>query len=220
MGDAEFCVDGRGDVFAEVLAFHGTAPFVVGFPQNGTARNSRALAVEPIELLGMESARDLWWTMFGVAAATFLQPLIGGHEGDLHPFTKELMAAREEESATTYQQFLGAWVDRDRLRSKLLRQMQRHRVLVCPVASIPAFRHGERSWTIDGKTIQYPQPFVYSQIFNLLGNPAAVVPVGQSPDGLPIGVQIVGRPFEDELVLSVAAKIEQALGGWKAPPEL
>ena len=97
--------------------------------------------------------------------------------------------------------------------------MQRHRLLVCPVASIPAFRHGERSWTIDGESVQYPRPFVYSHIFNLLGNPAAVVPVGQSNEALPIGVQIVGRPFEDELVLSVAAKIEQALGGWKAPPE-
>ena len=183
------------------------------------ALTGQGLTVEPIELLGMESARDLWWTMFGVAAATFLQPLVEGHEGDLHPFTQELMAAREEESATTYQQFLGTWVDRDRLRSKLLGQMRRHRVLVCPVASIPAFRHGERSWTIDGESVRYPQPFVYSQIFNLLGNPAAAVPVGQSAEGLPIGVQIVGRPFEDELVLSVAAKIEQALGGWKPPPE-
>ena len=56
------------------------------------------------------------------------------------------------------------------------------------------------------------------QIFNLLGNPAAAVPVGQSPHSLP-AVQIVGRPFEDELVLSVAAKIEKALGDWKPPPE-
>ncbi len=184
------------------------------------ALTGQGLRVEQIELQGMESARDLWWTMFGVVAATLLQPLVKGREDDLHPITKDLMAARDEESATTYEQFLGAWVDRDRLRSKLLGQMQRHRVLLCPVSSIPAFRHGERSWTIDGESVQYPQPFVYSQIFNLLGNPAAVVPVGQSPHGLPIAVQIVGRPFEDELVLSVAAKIEQALGGWKAPPEL
>ncbi len=184
------------------------------------ALTDQGLPVTPMELQGMESARDLWWTMFGVVAATLLKPLIEGREGDLHPITQGLMAAHEEESATTYQQFLGAWVDRDRLRSKLLGQMQHHRVLVCPVSSIPAFRHGERSWTIDGEAFRYPQPFVYSQIFNLLGNPAAVVPVGQSPDGLPIGVQIVGRPFEDELVLSVAAKIEQALGGWRAPPEL
>ena len=183
------------------------------------ALKDQGLTAEPVELEGMESARDLWWTMFGVVATTLLKPMVEGREDDLHPITQALMATQEEESATTYEQFLGAWVDRDRIRSKLLGQMERHRVLLCPVASIPAFRHGERSWTIDGERIKYPQPFVYSQIFNLLGNPAAVVPTGQSPDGLPIAVQVVGRPFEDELVLSVAAKIEEALGGWKPPPE-
>ena len=183
------------------------------------ALKDQGLTAEPVELEGMESARDLWWTMFGVVATTLLKPMVEGRGDDLHPMTQELMAAEKEEAATTYEQFLGAWIDRDRVRSKLLGQMERHRVLLCPVASIPAFRHGERSWTIDGESIQYPQPFVYSQIFNLLGNPAAVVPAGQSPDGLPIAVQVVGRPFEDELVLSVAAKIEEALGGWKPPPE-
>ena len=51
----------------------------------------------------------------------------------------------------------------------------------------------------------------------LLGNPAAVVPVGVSPEGLPIGVQIVGRPWEEERVLAIAACVERA-GGWKEPP--
>ena len=58
----------------------------------------------------------------------------------------------------------------------------------------------------------------YSQWFNLLGNPGAVVPVGKSPEGLPIGVQIVGRPWEEEAVLAIAAKIEQATGGFRRPP--
>jgi Asp-tRNA(Asn)/Glu-tRNA(Gln) amidotransferase A subunit family amidase len=46
----------------------------------------------------------------------------------------------------------------------------------------------------------------------LLGAPAAVVPVGRSPEGLPIGVQIAGRPFEDERVLGIAAAIEANFG--------
>ena len=60
----------------------------------------------------------------------------------------------------------------------------------------------------------------YTQWFNLLGNPAAVVPVGRSPEGLPIGVQIVGRPYEDESVLGIAAEVERGSGGWQAPPIL
>ena len=57
----------------------------------------------------------------------------------------------------------------------------------------------------------------YTQWFNILGNPAAVVPMGRSPEGLPIGVQVVGRPYEEELVLAVAAEIERGRT-WQAPP--
>jgi amidase len=47
-----------------------------------------------------------------------------------------------------------------------------------------------------------------------------VVPMGYSDEGLPIGVQIVGRPWEEEVVLAVAAKLEMARGPWQAPPLL
>jgi amidase len=89
-------------------------------------------------------------------------------------------------------------------------------VLLCPVASIPAFRHGERTWTIDGQTVEYLDAVRHTQWFNLLGAPAAVVPVGRSPEGLPIGVQIAARPFEDETVLGIAAVVDAAFG-YKAP---
>jgi amidase len=99
-----------------------------------------------------------------------------------------------------------------------LMQMRGYPVLLCPVASIAAFRHGERSWQIEGKTVKYLDAFSYSEWFNLLGMPAAVVPFGRSPEGLPIGVQIVGRPWEEEIVLSVAAALEKQRGGWQGPP--
>ena len=96
--------------------------------------------------------------------------------------------------------------------------MSTHRVLICPVASIPAFRHGERRWTIDGRDVGYLDAMSYTQWFNILGNPALVVPVGTSPEGLPIGVQVVGRPFEEELVLTVADATERGCGGYRRPP--
>jgi Asp-tRNA(Asn)/Glu-tRNA(Gln) amidotransferase A subunit family amidase len=58
----------------------------------------------------------------------------------------------------------------------------------------------------------------YSQWFNLLGMPAAVVPVEKSPEDVPIGVQIAGRPWEEEAVLAVASTIEDACGGFQRPP--
>ena len=61
--------------------------------------------------------------------------------------------------------------------------------------------------------MNYLDAWSYTEWFNLLGNPAAVVPVGHSPEGLPIGVQIVGRPWEEEQVLAVAAALEKECGG-------
>jgi Asp-tRNA(Asn)/Glu-tRNA(Gln) amidotransferase A subunit family amidase len=52
----------------------------------------------------------------------------------------------------------------------------------------------------------------FAQWFNLLGSPAAVVPVGRSPEGLPIGVQMAGRPWADEQVLGISAALDQAFG--------
>jgi Asp-tRNA(Asn)/Glu-tRNA(Gln) amidotransferase A subunit family amidase len=85
------------------------------------------------------------------------------------------------------------------------------------VCSIPAFRHGERRWLVEGRELNYLDAMRYTQWFNLLAAPAAVVPVGRSDEGLPIGVQIAGRPYEDELVLAVAAALEREFG-YRPPP--
>ena len=96
--------------------------------------------------------------------------------------------------------------------------MREYPILLCPAAAIPAFRHGERSWIIGGKTVEYLDAWSYTEWFNLLGNPAAVVPVSHSSEGLPIGVQIVGRPWEEEQVLAVASALEKETGALQAPP--
>jgi len=66
--------------------------------------------------------------------------------------------------------------------------------------------------TIDGRSVEYLDAMRYTQWFNALACPAAVIPVGTSPEGLPIGVQIVSRPFEDEVALGVAAVVDAAFG--------
>ncbi|PYU12528.1 MAG: hypothetical protein DMG37_13090, partial [Acidobacteria bacterium] len=58
----------------------------------------------------------------------------------------------------------------------------------------------------------------FSQWLNLIGLPGASVPIALSNESLPIGVQIIGRPFEDELVLAVAEALEHSRGPWQSPP--
>jgi amidase len=120
--------------------------------------------------------------------------------------------------AHTAQSLLDTWILRDALRMQIFEQMREYPVLLCPVAAIPAFHHGERRWEIDGRQVEYLDAWSYCEWFNLLGMPAAVVPVGQSGEGLPIGVQIAARPWEEELVLSVAEIIEKECGEWRKPP--
>jgi amidase len=95
--------------------------------------------------------------------------------------------------------------------------MSAYPVLLCPVASIPAFRHEERAWTVEGRPVDYLDAVRHTQWFNVLACPGAVVPVGRSPEGLPIGVQIVARPFQDEIALGVAAVVDAAFG-YRPPP--
>ncbi len=141
-----------------------------------------------------------------------------GREFDLSLILKQFLEWSSAEPVLTGETLLDAWIQRDELRARFLAQMQKYPILLCPAAAIPAFRHGERSWQVEGKTVHYLDAWSYTEFFNLLGNPAAVVPVGWSSESLPLGVQIVGRPWEEEQVLSVAAMLEKECGAWRIPP--
>ncbi|MGB6742511.1 MAG: amidase family protein, partial [Terracidiphilus sp.] len=117
----------------------------------------------------------------------------------------------------TATELLKAWAELDLLRSKTLEEMSEFPVLLCPAAAIPAFRHDERAWMVEGKTVEYLDAVRYTQWFNTLGAPGVVVPVGASPEGLPIGVQIAARPFDDEVALGIAAIVDDAFG-FRPPP--
>jgi amidase len=161
---------------------------------------------------------QLWWNLFGRAGQMSFAPTIAGSETKLSPIFRSFRAMVAESPPLTAQDLLNTLLARDVLRGKLLEKMEQFPILLCPVCAIPAFRHGERDWMVQGRKVEYLKAMSYSQWFNLFGNPAAVVPVAQTAEGLPIGVQIVGRPWEDEAVLGIAAIIEDACGNFRCPP--
>lgn len=173
--------------------------------------------VAPFRPRMLEQLRKLWWTFFVQCGAMFYEPAIRGKRDQLSPIFTEFLSIAEGSGPLTATELLNAWAELDLLRAKTLELMREAPVLLCPVASIPAFRHGERSWSVDGVRIDYLDAVRYTQWFNVLAAPAAVVPVGQSPEGLPIGVQIVARPFEDEIALGIAGIVDAAFG-YKPPP--
>ena len=200
--------DGRTPVTPETRAAVQTA---------AAALRRAGFQVEPFRPDGLELARQLWWNLFGIAGGMVLGPVTQGHEEEIGPLLKEFSGWVAAEPSHTGRSLLETWMQRDVVRIKIFAQMQKYPVLLCPVAAIPAFRHGERSWEVEGKTVKYLDAWSYCEWFNLLGTPAAVVPVGTSPESLPIGVQIVARPWQEELVISVAAVLEDQCGCYGHP---
>ncbi|MFQ5696185.1 MAG: amidase, partial [Terriglobia bacterium] len=166
-----FVDDGRTPVTPETAAAVSTA---------AEALKQAGCRVADFRPTVLEPARLLWNTLFCQGAALVLRPLMNGRESEL-PILKEFFSSDDDQSPLTAESLFQALVERDQLRGQLLAQMEEFPVLLCPVCSVPAFRHGERAWRLDGQQVRTLDAMSYTEWFNLLGNPAAVVPVGRSP---------------------------------------
>jgi Asp-tRNA(Asn)/Glu-tRNA(Gln) amidotransferase A subunit family amidase len=180
--------------------------------------------VEPFRPASLERARKLWHTFFVRCGAMLLEPLAGNRQSELSPTFLDFLSIAHTQPRLAADELLLAWCETDMVRSQLLAEMHDFPILLSPVCSIPAFRHGERHWTLSDvhgapQSLDYLDAMRFTQWFNLLGAPAAVVPVARSSEGLPIGLQLAGRPYADEQVLGVAAILEQDFG-YTAPPPL
>ena len=107
---------------------------------------------------------------------------------------------------------------RDAMRARLLRYMEKVPVLLWPAAGIEAFAHRERRYATEGKEIGQFQAILPLVAVNLLGLPALTLPLLLSESGMPVGVQLVGRPWEEERLLALGARIEEARGRFPLPP--
>jgi Asp-tRNA(Asn)/Glu-tRNA(Gln) amidotransferase A subunit family amidase len=168
---------------------------------------------------GLEEARELWWEIFGRALRLLLEPMIAGHEHEVHQNLPQFLEWTRQIPKLTAERLLEVEIARDLLRARVLEQMAETPVLLCPVSAVCAFRHGERTWTIGGSEVQYLDAWSYSAWFNLLQNPAVSVPAGFTAEGLPVGVQVIARHWEEMTALGVAREIERALGGYRAPAD-
>ncbi len=182
----------------------------------GKILSEQGLVVETKRLSGLDRAIELWWYFFGPVIADLIRKGTAGREEEMSPMLREFVALATAETTLTYDGFLHACVERDSLRAEILRQMKEVTILLSPVSARPAFRHGEGNWRA-GEKENYRETMRYAQWLNLAGFPGAVVPVGKSPEGLPIGVQVIGRPYEEQLVLAVAEAIERGRGAWVGP---
>ncbi len=117
--------------------------------------------------------------------------------------------------------FVRALAARDEMISALERFLARYDAWMVPVSPTCAFPHmrSGKPILIDGVKVAYTTAVgAYAAPFNLTGNPVAVVPAGQTMEGLPVGVQLVGRRWDDDALLAAADRVSQILGPFRAPP--
>lgn len=113
---------------------------------------------------------------------------------------------------------------RARLRAQWRELFKTFDAVICPIMPTPAFPHDHspdqetRRIKIDGKDYIYPDQLAWPGIATLPGLPATAIPLGLSPQGLPVGVQILGPWLEDRTPLKLAELIEREFGGFVPPP--
>jgi amidase len=165
-------------------------------------------AVEGFEPQGLDRAPNVWAFLFSQWPSMSTRKFVEGRESEAHWTLMESLGAKD----VTAEQVLTNLASRDRLRAALLRQMESVPVLLMPVAGISAFRHRERRWDVEGKEIGLFQALMPAVLANVLGLPSVGIPMKISREGLPVGVQLLGRPYDDELLLELAVRLEEARG--------
>lgn len=146
--------------------------------------------------------------------------------------TRAAGLSADEESLDAARLRAMAFSHRDWLQVTHLRELHRDAwrqlfaefdAVVCPITPTPAFPHDhnpnplERRIDIDGIEHPYFDQLVWAGLASMPGLPATAIPAGRSPEGLPVGVQLIGPMFHDRTPLKLAELLEQEIGGFEAP---
>jgi amidase len=168
------------------------------------------ISVEEVRPPGIEQTYEIYLGLFtadGGAGIESLLKEVGTHR--VHPLMQRVLNLQQQgaKSVAELAVLVGRW---DALRREMLSCMSKYDALLCPVCSFAGMAHGS--------TYDRLSSFSYTMTSNLTGWPAAVVRGGMTQNALPIGVQIVARPWREDVAMAVAQVLQDAFGGWQRPP--
>jgi len=188
------------------------APTFPGFPVAADIRD----AVE-------ELAKQLNPLSAAVEEATlpeldFNQELLSA--GELIGMAIGAFQPEEHERRTTLAQYLEALHRRDQSIIAWEQFFDEWDVLLCPPSMVTAFPHCETGspLQVDGQKVEYWMVSAHCTLFNYTGHPAVVLPYKLDGDGLPIGVQMVGKRWDESRLLAIAKAISEVTGKFQRPP--
>lgn len=173
---------------------------------------ARALGAVESRPPGVERSYELEMKFLGADGGDGLREFLTSIGSDrTHPLLDGWLE-KLEQHRTDVKGFGSYFALIDHFRASMHAYLSINDVILSPVSTSPAVPHGT---SVDEKVFK---GFSYTMTHNLTGWPAAVVRCGTSSTGLPIGVQIAAAPWREDIVLSVARRLEEIFGGWR-PPE-
>jgi aspartyl-tRNA(Asn)/glutamyl-tRNA(Gln) amidotransferase subunit A len=203
----------EGDIRELRVAWSPDLGFAVVDPQ---VRQATAEAVKAFAELGchveesnpgFDHPGELFQHFFYVNIGAMLQDY-PGYESQIDP---QLLANVNEVKGVSGQDYVRSILRRNAIFDKIRRFFATYDLLLCPTVAVPPFGLGlEGPTEIAGRAVDRRAWIAMTPLFNLTGQPAATVPCGFTSDGLPIGLQIVGRRFDEATVLRASAAFESA----------
>ena len=169
-----------------------------------TVLANQGLVINEIRPAGIEQTYDLMIGLLSADGGASIRRLL--RDAGTFEHTLPWLGLAEPVDATRFDALI---MELSRFRSGLLSFFQDYDLILSPVNALPARPHGSLGPELEG--------FSYTMTYNMTGWPAVVVRGGTTPEGLPIGVQIVARPWREDAALAVAASLEKALGGFQPP---
>ena len=188
--------------------------------RDGVVRVARAASDlgHHVESVDLECAADAVFclaSIFGLALSK-LADQVRADPASFHPYLMELARTlplpRAEEAAAAFEL-------RETIRSRMMAAFEHHDVLVCPQVTVPPYPIGVSDTAdLDGEAVPMLATLAYSLLVNATGNPSLAIPALVA-GGLPIGVQLIGRMWDEPTLFALARPLVAELGGVPRPPD-
>ncbi len=164
-----------------------------------------------VESVRIPALDDNDWNALSIAVVAsegrfYLDPILKGREDDMHPNLRARLKANAAVSLTAY---LNSLREIERLRRQTFSAFRRFDVILSPCCPVPAFPHGQAELEIGERRVGARHVLCGTVPWNFTGSPALVLPFGTSREGMPIGIQLIGRYFEEAVLLRIGLALEQ-----------
>ncbi len=188
------------------------APTFPGFPVAADIRHAIEELAQQLGRLGVVVEEA------ALPKLDFNQELVSA--GELIGMAIGAFQPEEDKPPTTLAQYLEALHRRDQSILAWEQFFDEWDVLLCPPSMVTAFAHCETGspLQVDGQKVEYWMVSAHSTLFNYTGHPAVVLPYKLDRDGLPIGVQLVGKRWDESRLLAIAQALSEVTGEFQRPP--